>query len=131
MGSGWRRCPTRRNWSPISWKGATDWAGSARSAPLASRRRLPTRCLRQRASATGGCRSCAPASTPSTAKGSREETMTLAVTVNGTRHQVDVDPDTPLLWVLRDHLGLTGTKFGCGAALCGACTVHLNGEAVR
>lgn len=44
---------------------------------------------------------------------------------------VDVDPSTPLLWVLRDHLGLTGTKFGCGAALCGACTVHVNGEAVR
>jgi isoquinoline 1-oxidoreductase alpha subunit len=52
-------------------------------------------------------------------------------TVNGTPASVDVDPSTPLLWVLRDHLGLTGTKFGCGAALCGACTVHLNGEAVR
>ena len=44
---------------------------------------------------------------------------------------VDVDPSTPLLWVLRDHLELTGTKFGCGAALCGACTVHVDGEAVR
>jgi len=52
-------------------------------------------------------------------------------TVNGARTTVDVDPSTPLLWVLRDHLGLTGTKFGCGAALCGACTVHVNGEAVR
>jgi isoquinoline 1-oxidoreductase alpha subunit len=51
--------------------------------------------------------------------------------LNGADAQVDVDPSTPLLWVLRDHLGLTGTKFGCGAALCGACTVHLNGEAVR
>ena len=51
--------------------------------------------------------------------------------VNGQLHAVDVDPSTPLLWVLRDHLGMTGTKFGCGIAQCGACTVHLNGEAVR
>ncbi len=51
--------------------------------------------------------------------------------VNGKAVEVDVDPDTPLLWVLRDTLGLTGTKFGCGMALCGACTVHLNGQAVR
>jgi isoquinoline 1-oxidoreductase alpha subunit len=54
-----------------------------------------------------------------------------AFIVNGTRTRVDVDPSTPLLWVLRDHLQLTGTKFGCGAALCGACTVHVDGEAVR
>ena len=52
-------------------------------------------------------------------------------TLNGAATEVDVDPSTPLLWVLRDHLGLTGTKFGCGAALCGACTVHVNGSAVR
>lgn len=51
--------------------------------------------------------------------------------VNGTRHTVDVPPDMPLLWVLRDVLGLTGTKFGCGKALCGACTVHLSGTPVR
>ena len=51
--------------------------------------------------------------------------------VNGRSHKVDVDPDTPLLWVLRDHLGLTGTKFGCGIALCGACTVHLDGQPTR
>lgn len=51
--------------------------------------------------------------------------------VNGRRHRVDVAADTPLLWVLRDSLGLTGTKFGCGIAQCGACTVHLDGEAVR
>jgi len=51
--------------------------------------------------------------------------------VNGKRVQVDVDPSTPLLWVLRDSLGMTGTKFGCGMALCGACTVHLEGEAIR
>ena len=51
--------------------------------------------------------------------------------VNGTAQSVDADPSTPLLWVLRDHLGLTGTKYGCGVAQCGACTVHLNGEAVR
>ncbi|WP_413667932.1 (2Fe-2S)-binding protein [Mucilaginibacter sp. Mucisp86] len=53
------------------------------------------------------------------------------ITVNGQRHDVDADPNMPLLWVIRDILGLTGTKFGCGAAQCGACTVHLNGEAVR
>jgi isoquinoline 1-oxidoreductase subunit alpha len=51
--------------------------------------------------------------------------------VNGTEHTVDVDPDMPLLWLLRDILGLTGTKYGCGEALCGACTVHLDGKAVR
>jgi isoquinoline 1-oxidoreductase alpha subunit len=52
-------------------------------------------------------------------------------TLNSAPASVDVDPSTPLLWVLRDHLQLTGTKFGCGAALCGACTVHVEGEAVR
>ncbi len=52
-------------------------------------------------------------------------------TVNGLRRRVDVEPDTPLLWVLRDELGLTGTKFGCGIGQCGACTVHLGGQAVR
>jgi isoquinoline 1-oxidoreductase subunit alpha len=51
--------------------------------------------------------------------------------VNGNSVEVDVDPEMPLLWVLRDVLGLTGTKFGCGMALCGACTVHLDGQAVR
>jgi aerobic-type carbon monoxide dehydrogenase small subunit (CoxS/CutS family) len=51
--------------------------------------------------------------------------------VNGKRHTVDVDPDTPLLWVLRDALGMTGTKFGCGAALCGSCTVHVDGQPTR
>lgn len=55
----------------------------------------------------------------------------LTITVNQKRHDVDVSPDTPLLWVLRETLGLTGTKYGCGMALCGACTVHLAGEAVR
>ena len=51
--------------------------------------------------------------------------------INGKDTTVDADPSTPILWALRDTLGMTGTKFGCGAALCGACTVHLNGEAVR
>jgi isoquinoline 1-oxidoreductase alpha subunit len=55
----------------------------------------------------------------------------ITITVNGQRRDVDATPDTPLLWALRDHLGLTGTKFGCGAALCGACTVHIDGDAVR
>lgn len=53
------------------------------------------------------------------------------LTVNGVTHAVDADPDMPLLWVLRDILGMTGTKFGCGVALCGACTVHVDGKAVR
>ena len=53
------------------------------------------------------------------------------IIVNGTRHQVDVEPETPLLWVLREEVGLTGTKFGCGIAQCGACTVHVDGQAIR
>jgi isoquinoline 1-oxidoreductase subunit alpha len=53
------------------------------------------------------------------------------VSVNGKTHRVDVDPDTPLLWVIRESIGLPGTKYGCGMALCGACTVHLDGAAVR
>ncbi|MEY3422873.1 MAG: hypothetical protein RIR48_3202 [Bacteroidota bacterium] len=51
--------------------------------------------------------------------------------INGQTHNLDVDPTTPLLWVLRDHLRLTGTKYGCGIAMCGACTIHLNGQATR
>ncbi|MDX2284708.1 MAG: (2Fe-2S)-binding protein [Bacteroidia bacterium] len=51
--------------------------------------------------------------------------------INGQTREVDVDPATPMLWVLRDHLGLVGTKYGCGIAMCGACTIHLDGEAVR
>ena len=54
-----------------------------------------------------------------------------ALNVNGTTHQVDVDPSTPLLWVLREQVGLTGTKYGCGIAQCGACTVHVDGAAMR
>jgi len=57
--------------------------------------------------------------------------MALIINVNGKMHSVDVDGDTPLLWVLRDVLGMTGTKFGCGMALCGACTVHIDGAATR
>ena len=53
------------------------------------------------------------------------------LTINGTSHDVDVEPDTPLLWVIRDTIGMTGTKYGCGIAQCGACTVHLNGQAMR
>ena len=57
--------------------------------------------------------------------------MSIRVRVNGIEHELDVDPEMPLLWALRDVLGLTGTKYGCGQALCGACTVHLDGQAVR
>jgi isoquinoline 1-oxidoreductase subunit alpha len=57
--------------------------------------------------------------------------MAFTIKINGTDHSADVDGDTPLLWVLRDVLGMTGTKFGCGMALCGACTVHLDGSPVR
>jgi isoquinoline 1-oxidoreductase alpha subunit len=57
--------------------------------------------------------------------------MTLMLNVNGHVRQIELTPDTPLLWVLRDELGMTGTKFGCGMAQCGACTVHLDGQPVR
>ena len=57
--------------------------------------------------------------------------MATTLTINGSSHDVDLPEDVPLLWVLRDEIGLTGTKFGCGVAACGACTVHIDGEAVR
>ncbi len=57
--------------------------------------------------------------------------MAFAIKINGTTHSIDADGDTPLLWVLRDVLGMAGTKFGCGMALCGACTVHLDGAPTR
>jgi isoquinoline 1-oxidoreductase alpha subunit len=57
--------------------------------------------------------------------------MAITFTVNGEKHSLDIDADTPLLWVIRETLGLTGTKFGCGIAYCGACTVHVNGKAER
>lgn len=57
--------------------------------------------------------------------------MTIRLRVNGTEHTLDVDPEMPLLWAVRDILGLTGTKYGCGQALCGACSIHIDGEVVR
>jgi isoquinoline 1-oxidoreductase subunit alpha len=57
--------------------------------------------------------------------------MAFDLNVNGTRHTIDADPQTPLLWVIREHLGLTGTKFTCGIGQCGACTLHVDGQAVR
>ena len=57
--------------------------------------------------------------------------MSVKLTLNGQPRELDVDPDMPLLWAIRDHLQLTGTKFGCGMALCGACTVHIDGQATR
>src|SRR5262245_53827375 len=62
---------------------------------------------------------------------SREKLRMARLTVNGQSHNVDVDPNTPLLWVLREQVGLTGTKYGCGIAQCGACTVHVDGVAMR
>jgi aerobic-type carbon monoxide dehydrogenase small subunit (CoxS/CutS family) len=61
----------------------------------------------------------------------RKENSVITITVNGARHDVDVPADMPLLWVIRDELGLTGTKFGCGVSQCGCCTVHVDGEATR
>jgi isoquinoline 1-oxidoreductase subunit alpha len=55
----------------------------------------------------------------------------IRLTINGKSHNIDVEPDTPLLWVIREQVGLTGTKYGCGVAQCGACTVHIDGEQVR
>jgi aerobic-type carbon monoxide dehydrogenase small subunit (CoxS/CutS family) len=60
-----------------------------------------------------------------------ETTSMVRLKVNGREYEVPILPDTPLLWVIRDNIGLTGTKYGCGMALCGACTVHINGQAVR
>jgi aerobic-type carbon monoxide dehydrogenase small subunit (CoxS/CutS family) len=60
-----------------------------------------------------------------------KEMLMISLKVNGKSYAVEVAPDTPLLWVIRENLGLTGTKFGCGMSVCGACTVHVNGEAVR
>ena len=57
--------------------------------------------------------------------------MAISLKINGKKHSVDTEPDTPLLWAIRDHVGMTGTKLGCGIASCGACTVHLNGQPVR
>src|ERR1700683_434935 len=65
------------------------------------------------------------------AASNRKRAQMITLTVNGTQHDIDLEPDTPLLWALRDAVGLTGTKFGCGIAQCGACTVHINGQAVR
>ena len=57
--------------------------------------------------------------------------MAISLKINGEKHQVDAEPDTPLLWAIRDHLEMTGTKFGCGIAQCGACTVHVDGQPMR
>src|SRR5215470_17886835 len=65
------------------------------------------------------------------AAGTTRRKKTMRLTINGKSHDVDVDPTTPLLWVIREQVGLTGTKYGCGVAQCGACTVHVDGLAVR
>jgi isoquinoline 1-oxidoreductase alpha subunit len=63
--------------------------------------------------------------------GERERENMVALTINGQSHNIDVDPNTPLLWVIREQVGLSGTKYGCGIAQCGACTVHVDGVATR
>lgn len=68
---------------------------------------------------------------PFTPENCRENYLMTTLTINGKPRQIDLPTDTPLLWALRDHLGLTGTKFGCGMSLCGACTVHVDGEPTR
>src|SRR5881227_241077 len=77
------------------------------------------------------CRREDPGYNASKQKNHGEGDMPVGFTINGKAASVDVEPDTPLLWVVREHLELTGTKFGCGAGLCGACTVHLDGAATR
>ncbi len=69
--------------------------------------------------------------TPLSLQSARKCMAIYNLTINGEEHQVDVSPDTPVLWVLREHLDLVGTKYGCGIAMCGACTVHLDGAAIR
>jgi isoquinoline 1-oxidoreductase subunit alpha len=64
-------------------------------------------------------------------RSNRSHDMAITLTVNGAGRELDIDPQMPLLWAIRDHLQLTGTKFGCGMALCGACTVHIDGQATR
>jgi isoquinoline 1-oxidoreductase subunit alpha len=77
------------------------------------------------------CKRERPGYNGSNQKRYREGGMAVGFTINGKAASVDVDNDTPLLWVVREHLKLTGTKFGCGSGLCGACTVHVDGKAVR
>src|SRR5438128_12669089 len=76
-------------------------------------------------------RSCCVSATVSFYDPSRRKRSLITLIINGKPVQMEVDPDTPLLWVLREHLNLTGTKYGCGVGFCGACTVHLNGQAVH
>src|SRR5688572_11127646 len=94
-----------------------------RTSPARIASRRPSRSPNSTASCRRGRRPARPAR--------NKDFQMVALTVNGKRHDVDVDPDTPLLWAIRDGIGLTGTKFGCGIAMCGACTVHVDGKAVR
>src|SRR5262245_887951 len=121
------RAPTRRN------SRAHTNIGPSQAVSGTTCLRKPHRPLLKLSSTPPNFELCArPADRLSDLQASEKESpMAFAVKVNGNTHSVDVDGDTPLLWLLRDVLGLTGTKFGCGMALCGACTVHLNGEPTR
>jgi isoquinoline 1-oxidoreductase alpha subunit len=80
---------------------------------------------------SAGKKASARAGGKSSPMGERERENMVALTINGQSHNIDVDPTTPLLWVIREQVGLTGTKYGCGIAQCGACTVHVDGVATR
>src|SRR5262249_11472462 len=83
--------------------------------------------------AARGHRAADPSSVMNAAarQANRESTRMARLNINGKVHDVEAEPDTPLLWVIREHVGLTGTKFGCGIAQCGACSVHINGDVMR
>src|SRR6516165_7812170 len=104
------------------------WGSPAAASPWSSRSTRATRCT---GTAAAGARNGRQPRRRAWRNSEEEVHMAIAIKVNGTDRTVDVDGDTPLLWVLRDVLGMTGTKFGCGMALCGACTVHIDGIATR
>src|SRR5262249_47292997 len=117
-------CGKRRRSMSTSSQVTTSRAAPVNSGLFPSRRRSATRSMPPPDGAYVHCRFPAQAFP-------LHEVAVIKLNINGRTATVDADPDTPLLWVLRDNLGLTGTKYGCGIAACGACTVHVDGSAVR